>query len=129
MRCGRIKLVVFVGVIFALSLMGLQACSGGPEISEALVESEFRHAWYAIHGKNGEKGYRWKLISLKVGKVEPKKDKKSAKVSISFTYTDTSGKELQRQGGFTFLKKGDSWELEDRFARSTSSKTRYQITP
>ncbi|HCY85637.1 MAG TPA: hypothetical protein DHV36_10930 [Desulfobacteraceae bacterium] len=132
MKYGRVKpvsLVSFIAAVSLLALLGLSACSGGPDISESLIESEFRHAWYSIHGKNGEKGYRWKLVSFKPGKVELKKNETSAIVSIFFTYTDASGKEFQRRGKFTYLKKGKSWELEDRFARSTSSSTRYQITP
>ncbi|MCG8617336.1 MAG: hypothetical protein MI802_14040 [Desulfobacterales bacterium] len=132
MKCGRVKPVSLVSVIIALSLLsllGLTGCSGAPDIPESLIESEFRHAWYSIHGKNGEKGYRWKLVSLKPGKPELKKDKKNASVTIFFTYVDTTGKEQDRRGKFTFLQKGRSWELEDRSARSASSSTRYHITP
>jgi hypothetical protein len=132
MKCGRVNPVSLVSVVIALSLLsllGLTACSGGADLPESLIESEIRHAWYSIHGKNGEKGYRWKLVSLKVGKPELKKDEKKASVTVFFTYVDTSGKEQNRRGKFTFLKKGKSWELEDRSARSTSSSTRYLITP
>ncbi len=118
-----------ISCFFIILCLGLAACSSGPEIPDQVVEKEFRHAWYSIHGKNGQKGYRWKLVSLKVSKVNVKSDKKTATVGIAFTYTDAAKKSHDRRGKFTFLKKGDTWEIEDRGARSMTSTTRYQITP
>ncbi len=118
-----------ISCFFIILCLGLTACSSGPEIPDQVIEKEFRHAWYSIHGENGQKGYRWKLISLKISKVNVKSDKKTASVSIAFTYTDAAKKSQNRRGKFTFLKKGDTWEIEDRGARSMTSTTRYQITP
>ena len=118
-----------VSCFFIILCLGLTACSSGPEIPDQVIEKEFRHAWYSIHGENGQKGYRWKLVSLKISKVNVKSEKKTASVSIAFTYTDAAKKSQNRRGKFTFLKKGDTWEIEDRGARSMTSTTRYQITP
>ena len=128
---NRLCEVIFARLLsfFIILCLGLAACSSGPEIPDKVVEKEFRHAWYAIHGENGQKGYRWKLVSLKTSKINVKPKKNTAVVSIAFTYMDAAGKSYNRRGKFNFLKKGNTWEIEDRGARSMTSSTRYQITP
>lgn len=122
------KNVLKIGVLVLLAML-VFGCSKGPEIADTLIENEFRHAWKSIHGESGQKGYRWKLTSMKIGNKTVNEQGTRAKVKIFFKYLDASGKNLERTGSFVFHRKGKSWELEDRNARNMSSSTRYHITP
>jgi len=96
--------------------------------SNALIENEFRHAWYSIHGQHGEKGYNWLLTDLQIGGVSVDSEAGTARATIKFTYR-TWGEMITKSGTFVFNKFGDKWEIEDRDARDITSSTRFQMTP
>lgn len=116
-------------LIWLMAALLIWGCSKGPEITDATVEKEIRHAWKSIHGKSGQKGYRWKLDDLRIMKRTYNDKWNKVKVKVFFKYRDAANKHLERSVPFTFLLKGETWELEDRNARSMSSATRYNITP
>ena len=108
-----------------ITLVGCDS-SRGPK--NAVIESEFRHAWHAIHGEAGEKGYGWKLQQIEIGGITVDHDAGTAKVSLKFTYQGSAGI-VSKTGDFEFRRFGDKWEIDDRDAKSSTSSTRFQMTP
>ncbi len=123
------KSVIILGALALFSAMYLGGCSdssGKP--SRALVESEFRHAWHAIHGEKGEKGFHWILEKIKVGSIDLESDGKVARVNITYGY-EAYGKSRTKTIRFKYLKVGDTWQIEDREGRDHSSIVGYNMTP
>jgi len=104
------KTAFVLGIAFMLAV--ITGCASKDQPSNTVVESEFRHAWYAIHGESGEKGYHWKLQQVEIGGVSSDKNAGTAKASIKFTYED-SGRPVTKTGDFVFRRFGDKWEIED----------------
>jgi hypothetical protein len=121
--------VILIKIFILTQTLIILGCSSSSQPSDELIEKEFRHAWYSIHGTSGQKAYRWKLLKVHILKVTPDENGKKAKANILFTYVDLKNQTLDRRDDFVFYKKGDTWELEDRDARDMSSKTRHIITP
>jgi hypothetical protein len=119
---------IFYVAILAISISLHIGCNSFAEKpSSALIETEFRHAWYAIHGESGQKGYyNWKLVDFEVKNV--KSNGKKADAIIDFHYS-VSGSLVAKTGKFTLLKSGDTWVIVDREGKDPSSSTRYQMTP
>jgi len=121
-----IQRTILLGIAFMLTV--ITGCGLNDRPSGSVIESEFRHAWYAIHGESGEKGYHWKLQQLEIGGISADRDAGTAKVSIKFTY-EVSGRPVTKTGDFVFRRFGDKWEIDDREGKDSFSPTRFQMTP
>lgn len=106
----------------------MMSCETTSKPSKSIIESEFKHAWYSLHGEHGEKGYGWELISLQIGKIKIEPKTNIAKVTITYTYKANGGITV-KTGKFIFIKLNGEWQIEDRDARNPDSSTRYQMTP
>ncbi|MFH1673207.1 MAG: hypothetical protein ABIF87_07265 [Pseudomonadota bacterium] len=115
-------------VVLGILLTAIIGCGGSSKPSNALIESEFRHAWYAIHGESGKKGWGWNLQQIEIGGVSVDRDSGTAKASIKFTYL-ASGGTYTKTGDFVFRRFGDKWEIDDREGIDSLSKTKFQMTP
>lgn len=120
----------YLAAIFIVVLT-MSGCSK-QKLEKSVVESEFRHAWAAVHGENGDKGlWRRKLEDCKVVDVTPGDTANHATAIIIYTYRSwqSFGHSETKTGQFKYIKLGDSWQIEDRDGKEASSSTRWQITP
>jgi len=120
------KEIIIAAALLFVSLTGCSKSNGKP--SREIIESEFRHAWYAIHGEMGEKGYRWKLDKLKVGDIFLEPQGNIARVTITYTY-EAYGSPVTKTIKFKYLKVDKAWQIEDRDGKDHQSTTTYNMTP
>jgi len=118
--------VLMIGFLISIIL----GCGGSNKPSEEVIESEFQHVWYAIHGEFGEKERwgGWHLQQIEIGDVTVGDVATSANANITFTYLK-DGSRVTKSGVFVFRLFDGNWEIDDREGKDLSSSTTYKLTP